>query len=151
MGAITSASGLVATRPSRKERLLAVAGGVVGALVVWAVAEFVVGLDLRTPAFSSDQQPQELNAALVAVSSLVGGLAAWGVLALLERFRAHAHRAWLVVAPIALLVSLSAPLSGTGISGSERIALVAMHLAVAAVVIPALYRSSASRQDWIRV
>jgi hypothetical protein len=81
-GTITRARGEGATRPVRSQRLLTVAGGTLAALAVWAVAGWVVGLDLRAPAFS-------------------GG----------------------------------------------RTALIGMNLAVAAVVIPFLYRSSASRRD----
>ena len=127
----------------RRQRLLTIAGGTLGALVVWAVAEWLVGLDLRTPAFSSEQQSQELTAALVAVASAVGGLAGWGVLAVLERSTANPRRAWVAVALIALLASLSAPLSGTGVNVGDRIAMIGMHLAVAAVVIPFFYRSIA--------
>jgi Family of unknown function (DUF6069) len=86
-GRITGARREVATHPVRRQRLLTVAGGTLGALAVWAVAEWVVGLDLRTPASSSGQQPQELNAAVVAAASAVGGLAGWGVLAVLERLQ----------------------------------------------------------------
>jgi hypothetical protein len=145
-GTITGATGDAAIRPVRRQRLLTIVGGTLGAFAVWAVAERVVGLDLRTPAFSSEQQPQELTAALVAVASAVGGLAGWGVLAVLERFTTNPRRAWVAVASIALLASLSAPLSGTGVSAGDRIAMIGMHLAVAAVVIPLFYRSSASRR-----
>jgi NO-binding membrane sensor protein with MHYT domain len=100
-------------------------------------------LDLRAPAFSSEQQPQDLSAALVAVASLVGGLAAWGLLAVLERSTTNPRRAWVAVASIALLASLGAPLSGTGVTAGDRIAMIGMHLAVAAVVIPFFYRSIA--------
>ena len=146
-GTITGATGDAATRPVRSQRFLTVAGGTLAALAVWAVAEWVVGLDLRTPAFSSEQPSQELTAVLVAAASAVGGLAGWGVLAVLERFTANPRRAWVAVAPIALLASLSAPLSGTGVSADDRIAMIGMHLAVAAVVIPLFYRSSAPRRD----
>ena len=146
-GRITGARREVAAHPVRRQRLLTVAGGTLGALAVWAVAEWVVGLDLRTPASSSGQQPQELNAAVVAAASAVGGLAGWGVLAALERFSLNAGRVWVAVALIALLASMGTPLSGHGVSAGDRMALIGMHLAVAAVVIPFLYRSSSSRRD----
>jgi hypothetical protein len=75
---ITRATGDAATRYVRRQRLLTIAGGALGALAVWAVAEWVVGLDMRTPAFSSEQQPQELNAALVAVAGESGASLAGG-------------------------------------------------------------------------
>jgi hypothetical protein len=142
-GTITRTTGDAATRPVRRQRLLTIAGGTLGALAVWAVAEWVVGLDLRTPAFSTEQQPQDLSAALVAVASAVGGLIGWGALAVVERSTRNPRRAWVAVASIALLASLSAPLSGTGVSAGDRIAMIGMHLAVAAVVIPFFYRSIA--------
>ena len=61
---------------------------------------------------------------LVAVASAVGGLAGWGVLAILERFTTNPRRAWVIVASIALLASLSAPLSGTGVTAGGRIAMI---------------------------
>ena len=146
-GTIARTTGDAASRRVRRQRLLTVAGGMLGALAVWAVAEWIVGLDLRTPAFSSEQPSQELTAGLVAVASAVGGLAGWGVLAVLERFTTNPRRAWVVVASIALLASLSAPLSGTGVTAGDRIAMIGMHLAVAAVVIPLFYGSIASRRD----
>jgi len=144
-GTIARATGDAATRSVRRQRLLTVAGGTLGALAVWAVAEWIVGLDLRTPAFSSEQPSQELTAGLVAVASAIGGLAGWGVLAVLERFTTNPRRAWAVVASIALLASLSAPLSGTGVTAGDRIAMIGMHLAVAAVVVPFFYRSIADK------
>ena len=144
-GTIARTTGDAASRRVRRQRLLTVAGGMLGALAVWAVAEWIVGLDLRTPAFSSEQPSQELTAGLVAVASAVGGLAGWGVLAVLERFTTNPRRAWVVVASIALLASLSAPLSGTGVTAGDRIAMIGMHLAVAAVVVPFFYRSIADK------
>ncbi len=46
-----------------------------------------------------------------------------------------------VVALIGLALSLSMPLSGTGASAGDRIALILMHLTVGAVLIPGLART----------
>ncbi len=43
---------------------------------------------------------------------------------------------------IALALSLGTPLSGTGITAANRIALLLMHLTVGAVLISAFYRTS---------
>ena len=129
-----------------KPRVLAVLGGIVAALVVWAVAEAAVD-DLRTPAFATGDAPQELGAPLVALVSGLGGLIGWALLALFERFFARAHRIWAVVATLALIVSFGGPIGGHGASTGSRISLALMHVAVAAVVIPALYRSSSRRSD----
>jgi hypothetical protein len=75
------------------------------------------------------------------VLSLVG----WAVLATLERLTPHARRIWLVLALVALAASLAMPLSGTGVGAAHRALLVLMHLAVAAVLIPVLHRTSLAR------
>jgi hypothetical protein len=51
---------------------------------------------------------------------------------------------WLIVAPLALVLSLATPLSGSGVTLANRTALLAMHLVVGAVLIPALARTSSS-------
>jgi len=46
------------------------------------------------------------------------------------------RRAWIITGIAVLAVSLSAPLSGHGLTATGRLALVFMHLAVGAVLIP---------------
>ena len=67
------------------------------------------------------------------------------MLAALERLTPHARRIWLVVALVGLAASLAMPLSGTGVSSENRAVLVLMHVAVAAVLVPVLYRTSPRR------
>jgi len=55
---------------------------------------------------------------------------------LIERVTRRPRRAWITTGLLLTVVSLSAPLSGHGITATERLALVCMHLAVAAVLIP---------------
>jgi hypothetical protein len=128
----------------RKTRLVAVVGAVLAVLVVWALAKLAVS-DLRQPGFGG-AEPQQLNAAIVIVAALIGSLLGWSVMALLEHLTSRPRRYWAVIAPLALLISLAGPLSGHGVSGGNRVALVLMHLAVAGIVIPALYRSSRSTE-----
>jgi hypothetical protein len=55
--------------------------------------------------------------------------------------RAHnpaARATWVIIATAATVVSLSMPFPGHGVTVTERVALALMHLAVAAVLIPAL-------------
>ncbi len=134
------AASLVGDR--RRARLTVVAGAVLAALAVWFVAEVVFGLDLRRPAASVGQVAEDVDAVHVAFSAAVGSLAAWGLLAVLERLTDRARGVWTVIAALALLVSLGGPLSGSGISTENRLVLVLMHLVVAAVVIFALHRTS---------
>ena len=130
------------SRSRRKERAAAVVAGVLAALVVWGAAQVVFGVDVRQPAFDAGAQARDLTAATIVLASAFGGLAAWLLLASLERVTRRARGAWLAITSLALLVSLGAPLSGQGISGAGRVALVLMHLAVGAVVIVLLARTS---------
>jgi hypothetical protein len=75
------------------------------------------------------------------VAALVGSLAGWGLLALLRRFTAKAGAIWTVTAIIAALLSLGGPLSAIASAGT-KVSLVAMHLAVATVLIVALRRTA---------
>jgi hypothetical protein len=47
---------------------------------------------------------------------------------------------------VALILSLSGPLCGTGVTADNRLELVLLHLTVAAVVLPLLYRGAAARE-----
>jgi Family of unknown function (DUF6069) len=76
----------------------------------------------------------------VVVAALVGSLAGWGLLALLSRFSAKARAIWTVTAMVAALLSLAGPLSATASAGT-KVSLVAMHLAVATVLIVVLRRT----------
>jgi hypothetical protein len=76
----------------------------------------------------------------VVVAALVGSLAGWGLLVLLRRFTAKALAIWTVIAIVAALLSLAGPLSATAPAGT-KVALVAMHLAVATVLIAVLHRT----------
>lgn len=144
MAAISSAAVSTLATPTaagrRKARLIAVVGAVLAVLVVWALARLAVS-DLRQPGFAG-AKPQQLNAAILIVAALIGSLLGWSVMALLEHLTSRPRRFWAAIAPLALLISLAGPLSGHGISGGNRVALVLMHLTVAGIIIPVLYRSS---------
>jgi hypothetical protein len=115
--------------------------GVLAALAVWGISELVLGVDVRQPAFGPGV-PQDLTAGPVVVASLVAGLAAWLVLALLERLTRHARAAWVALATLVLAASLGAPLSGRGIDGESRLVLALLHLTVGALLIVVLARTS---------
>jgi hypothetical protein len=134
----------VAARP--RVRPLVVVGAVMAALVVWAVAELGFGMDLRSPANGS-QASWDVNPAVVVATSGVASLTAWGPLALLERLTAHPRTVWTTIAVLALLISLGGPLSGTGVTSTNRVALALMHLAVAGVLIPLLRRTAPNSRE----
>lgn len=126
----------------RKARLVAVVGSALAATVIWALATLAMG-DLNQPSFD-DRGPQPLTGAVVVIAALTCGLLGWFVIAMLERVTSHPRRLWRIIAPLALLLSLAGPLSGHGVSGNVRLALVLMHLAVAAILIPLLSATSSS-------
>lgn len=135
-----------ALRRARRQRVLAIAGAVLATLIVYALGRVAVG-QLHQPAFGS-ASPKALGASTVLVAAAAGALLGWLAIALLERANpVKAAGIWRVAAPVLLLVSLSAPLSGHGVSVDNRLVLVAMHLAVGAVIIPSLWATS-PRREW---
>ncbi|NUT35551.1 MAG: hypothetical protein HOV79_21065 [Hamadaea sp.] len=80
---------------------------------------------------------QEVTLTWALFAAAVSAFAGWGLLALLERLTARAVSIWTLIAVGFLLLSL---LLGptAGVSGSAKLGLAALHLAVGAVVIPGL-------------
>ncbi|MPZ59763.1 MAG: hypothetical protein GEU93_00425 [Propionibacteriales bacterium] len=101
----------------------------------------LLGIELAVA--MNGQSPMTIGLLPVVVSSLVAALAGWAALAGLERLTARARPIWAVIAVLALLVSLVPPVS-MGESWSARVALSAMHILVAAVLIPGLPRRGPS-------
>jgi hypothetical protein len=133
---MTAQSTRTTTRISRS-RALSVAGAVVAAVAVWALAVPVLGSHL-TIRFGSGA-PQTVGVGFIVAGSLVGGALGWGLLTLLERRTARARTIWTAAAIGVLLASLSLPLIA-GTTLSTKVALALMHLAVGGVVIPGLRR-----------
>jgi hypothetical protein len=123
----------------RRRRAGAAIGAVLAALVVYALARLAIG-DIHQPGFGSSQ-PKTLSAGFVAIIVAMAALLGWAAIAALERLSTRAVTIWTIATPVVLLTSLSMPLSGHGVSAGNRAALMLMHLAVAAVIIP-LYRAS---------
>ncbi len=123
-------------------RVAAVTAAAAAALVAWVVIEPIFGVELRAPAFGEATETSDVGAVQVLLASLGGSLAGWAFLSLLERLTASAAKIWIVAATAALLLSLGGPLSGSDVGTGNRIALIALHLVVGAVLIPTLYRSA---------
>lgn len=68
-------------RHGGRPRLAGLAGAVAAAVGVWLVARYGVGVQLRTPGFTSMQDSANLTVGFVLVASTVASLAAWGVIA----------------------------------------------------------------------
>lgn len=131
------------TPATGRGRVITVLAAVVAAVVVWLLAVPVLGNELLVPQ-GGGKEPFEISVPFVVISALLPALAGWGLLALLERRTSRARTVWTVVALVALLVSF-APLTNGDIESSTRLWLGLMHLAVAAVLIPGLTRSSRDR------
>jgi Family of unknown function (DUF6069) len=128
-----------ATRVSARTPVAAVLGATAVAIAIWAVAT-MAGADL-TVSFGPGQPIQKITVVNVVVAALVGSLAGWGLLALLRRFTANARAIWTVIAIVFALFSLGGPLSAIASTGT-KVWLVAMHLAVATVLIVVLRRTT---------
>ena len=135
-----SATTRQATRVSARTPVAAVLGATAAATAIWAVAT-TAGAELIV-SFDSGQ-PTEITVINVVVAALVGSLAGWGLLGLLRRLTANARAVWTVTAMVAALLSLGGPLSATASAGT-KVSLVAMHLAVATVLIAVLRRTTHS-------
>ncbi len=126
------------TRVSSRSPVTTVLGATAAAVAIWIVAT-LAGAEL-TVSFGTGQPIQKVTVVNVVVAALVGSLAGWGLLALLRRFTTNARAIWTVTAIVFALFSLGGPLSTISSTGT-KVALVAMHLAVATVVIVGLRRT----------
>ncbi|HWD08583.1 MAG TPA: DUF6069 family protein [Actinomycetota bacterium] len=126
--------------PDRKARLRVVGLAAVGAVVGWAAIHLIGGIRLSVK-LSADAATGIVGPVGVALVAFIAGLAAWGLLALLEHVTAQARTIWRFLATAVLLVSLTAPL-GAGTTTSAKVSLAALHVAVGAVLIPGLARTS---------
>ena len=126
----------------RRNRAATVAAATIAPLIVWLVAEFLLAIDVRSPAFGPDQPSAAIGPVRVILTALIASGAGWLLLAVLERMSDRGRTVWAAVAGVVLLISLGGPLGGEGITTSSQAVLLAMHLAVGLVLIPRLYRSA---------
>ena len=109
------------------------------AMAVWAIARGL-GVDIASPQMGTNPVAP-IGVGHVTAATMAAAVAGWAGLAVLERLvPARARMIWLVVAVIVLLASIGAPVTGTGITASTRVALVAMHLVVGGALITGLPR-----------
>ena len=129
----------------RRRRAATVVGAVLAAVVVWAVAGPLLGVDLSV-SFGAGEPPTEVGLLAVVVSSALASLVAWGLLALLERSTARGLLVWTALAVVALALSFAPLLAAGGTAAGTRTALALLHLVVAAVLVPGLRRTSPQRR-----
>ena len=120
-----------------RSRAIGVAGAVLAAVAVWAVAVPVLGIHLLIRFGNTAPQAVELPA--VVGGSLVLSLLGLGLLVALEKLSSNARTIWTAIAMIVLAASMSLPVIAATTAATMS-ALAVMHLAAAAVLIPALRR-----------
>jgi hypothetical protein len=125
-------------RKRRRTRALAVVAAAGATFIVWTLAGPLAGVDLVVDTGSGRTA---VTAAAVVIVTMVAGLAAWGLLALVERFTPRAAMIWSWIAGAVLVVSLLGPF-GSAVGTGATAALVARHLVAGAVLIPIMARSS---------
>ncbi|TQL96484.1 hypothetical protein FB559_2015 [Actinoallomurus bryophytorum] len=118
------------------KRILTVIGAPAAALATWVLAVPLAGITLTA---RTGTGTQAVGPVAIVVTSLLAGLAAWALVAILERFVARPGRIWMFSAPAVFAASLSGPL-GSGVGAAAVLALVLLHLVVASVLLLGLMR-----------
>jgi hypothetical protein len=127
---------------NRTRRAGAVIGAVGIAAIIWLVVVPLLGHRLAVTGGPPGRETLEIGLAPVIVIALAAALAGWALLAVFQRLLPRsARRVWTITACIVLALSL-APLFTVGMSAATRVTLGALHLAVAAVLIPAMTRTA---------
>ncbi|HEX4358386.1 MAG TPA: DUF6069 family protein [Pseudonocardia sp.] len=139
MTAATSHTGPV--RSAVAQRRLHRGGAIVAAMalnaVLWGIAS-LLGTDFL---LTDSMGNAVISLPIAVIFTAVFGLLGWGLLALLERFTGRAVAIWTGVAVAVALLSI-VPIFLEGASTATRIALTVLHLAVAAVLVPAFRRTT---------
>lgn len=104
-------------------------------LAVWLLGH-LAGADYR---ITDSQGTVRIDALVTTQVTVVLGLVGWGVLALLERLSRHGTTVWTVLAVVVVAASMI-PVVLVEATTATRLALVAVHLAVGAVLVPAFVR-----------
>jgi hypothetical protein len=125
-------------RKRRRTRALAIVAGTGATLTLWTIAHPIAGVDLIVDTGSG---PTAVTPAAVVLATVAAGLAAWALLAVVERLARRAATIWTWIACTVLVLSLLGPI-GSAVGAGATVVLLAMHLAAGAVLIPILARSS---------
>jgi hypothetical protein len=123
-----------------KTKTLAVAAAVGAVIVLWLFGR-VLDVDLVVDQ-GNGREPGRIGLPLAVGMALVISLLGWGVRAGLDRVTRRSAGIWAGLAVGVLVLSLL-PVLTVGASGGTRAVLAAMHLAVAAALIPVFGRATA--------
>ncbi|HEY5016654.1 MAG TPA: DUF6069 family protein [Streptosporangiaceae bacterium] len=136
---LTTSAPTIQDHKQGRSRALSVAGGALAGAVAWMIEVPLLGVDL-TIRFGS-AHPQTIGIGEVIGVSLAFSLLGWLLLAVLDKRTPRASALWVSAALAALVASLALPLIAATTTAAS-VGLIVMHLAVAAVVIPAMARTS---------
>jgi len=117
-------------------RALAVLAAVIGAVLVWVIADPLLNADLDVR-FGDSGAVDHIAARAVAVTTLALGLLGWGLLELLERRSPRGQDIWVATAVLAMLLSLLGPIAG-GMTITATVGLLAIHIVASAILIALL-------------
>lgn len=129
----------LAAKNRRVARAGAVGLAVVGALLVWLVADPLLGVDFSV---TSSGTTTVVGPGLIAGMTIGAALLGWALLAVLERFTARARQVWMITAVMVLLLSFVMPFNSGEVDTSAQWSLLVMHAVVGAAVIPLFARSA---------
>ncbi len=124
----------------RPRRAITVLLAVAVAVLAWGIATLLLGVDL-TVDINNAQPAMTIGLGPVVVTALIASLAGWASLAGLERVTDKARGIWRVVA-VAVLLASFLPLLAAETDLAVTLTLGAMHVLVAAVLIPGLTASN---------
>jgi hypothetical protein len=130
-----------ALRSTWQMRAMAIVEAVIVNCVILTIGRLING---EFPVATVSGDDQTIGFGPVILVTVLVGLVAWGLLALLERTTSRAKAIWTAIALAVLVLSLLGPL-GSGINTSSKVVLAAMHVGAAATIIPIFRRSVASR------
>jgi hypothetical protein len=132
-----------ASRSARRWRLRAIEAALAITLLILLASRLVTG---DFPLVTVSREQRSIGVFETIVATAVVSLAAWALLALLERFTMRATTIWLTVAIVVLLLSLSGPIS-QGVDTESTLVLLALHVGAAAAIIPLMWASSGGRSS----
>lgn len=107
--------------------------------LVWALIEGSGGDGLKAPVFDTGQDVFDIGLVAVILTSGLAALAAWAVLAVVERRSSNPRRTWTILAVTGLVLSFGPVVSGTGIGSADRWLLATLHVVTGLVLIPLMY------------
>jgi hypothetical protein len=119
----------------RTRRLLTVLAASAAAILLWAAATPLAGVNLVA---EQAGEPATIEPAAIVLAGLVIGFAAWGLLAVLEKFTARAGLIWSIIAVAVLALSLTGPLAAA--TTAAMLVLMGMHVVTGGILIAGLVR-----------